>query len=309
MASSDHDSDEDQSRDAVCDSRIADALRAAVRSLYEQDPDQVTPRQVRARVEKELDLEAQFLKSDSYWASKSKKIIQAEFVCFFPQLDRTSANGVHQEAIAEHPEAQTKEKSQPAEKKTPTKRAKKSVENKKIKGATENGDDGDEKAPEPKKRKRAVKGNKQKDAVVSDRDEAQPEGTAIDKPTAQGSELSDVQDSSHISTKAKRAAKPSTKRTKIQSKDRVEDDDSPAKNIGKPAAANGSDQSEAESEMSVVLDPSPPKKKSRSKSSPSEAKKGRIKKEKPAAKLKKGKVVLRTTYPLQQFCPLTLVRL
>ncbi|KAL8711027.1 MAG: hypothetical protein Q9220_004408 [cf. Caloplaca sp. 1 TL-2023] len=60
------------------DAHIEQALRHAVEALYKSDPQQITLKTIRTRVERDLGLDSAFFKSHTTWNARSKDVIQSQ---------------------------------------------------------------------------------------------------------------------------------------------------------------------------------------------------------------------------------------
>lgn len=65
---------------AIPDARLESALREAVENTFRTDPEQLTVKRLRCKVEQDLGLEEGFFKSNATWNTRSKEIIQSEVV-------------------------------------------------------------------------------------------------------------------------------------------------------------------------------------------------------------------------------------
>ncbi|TGZ81222.1 hypothetical protein EX30DRAFT_395725 [Ascodesmis nigricans] len=66
------------SRDEDADARIAAAIRVTIAREFKANPELITIKYIRTLAEKELGLEPEFFKTDPYWKSESKTLIQQE---------------------------------------------------------------------------------------------------------------------------------------------------------------------------------------------------------------------------------------
>lgn len=73
------------------------ALRKAVQELYKQDPSDVTVQRARAGAEKKLSLDEGFFKNDEKWKSRSKDVVNDEFVCLASSMVVTTVILGHDE--------------------------------------------------------------------------------------------------------------------------------------------------------------------------------------------------------------------
>lgn len=67
-------------RPSVSETRLEKALRDAVEETFKADPEQLTVKRLRSKVEKDLGLDDGFFKSDAAWNARSKEVIQSEVV-------------------------------------------------------------------------------------------------------------------------------------------------------------------------------------------------------------------------------------
>ncbi|KAL8972969.1 MAG: hypothetical protein Q9197_002542 [Variospora fuerteventurae] len=65
-------------RPSGVETRLEKALRNAVKETYKADPDQLTVKRLRSKVENALGLTDGFFKSDAAWNARSKEVIQSE---------------------------------------------------------------------------------------------------------------------------------------------------------------------------------------------------------------------------------------
>ncbi|KAL7268850.1 hypothetical protein RUND412_008511 [Rhizina undulata] len=276
MGSDDESQHSSSSHDAAEVVRIQTALRDSVKRQFKEDSDKATVKYIRSRVEKELGLDQDFLKTDEFWKSESKKIIVEE--------------AEKQNSLTESAQPQTEE--EPVQKKKPgrkpaTKPAKKAVT--KTVDHVEEVDDEDE-PPKPSKRGRSSRPAKNEPAKnESARTKAVPKKQKIDEKdtpaTHPSPTKSEVLETEPPATPTKRARaslgaakEGSQKRLKITPEENNENDKD-----GEGDEAGGVAEQDSESEMSVVLDPTP-KKKGRSRSATGDAEVGRKKASNPKAK-------------------------
>ncbi|KAL8941210.1 MAG: hypothetical protein Q9216_002387 [Gyalolechia sp. 2 TL-2023] len=71
-------SDSETSDAPVSDAQLERALRSTVEKIYKSDPEQLTVKRLRIRVEQDLGLSDGFFKSHATWNARSKEIIQSE---------------------------------------------------------------------------------------------------------------------------------------------------------------------------------------------------------------------------------------
>lgn len=249
-------------RDDSRDGLISGCLRKAVAQAFKADRDQVTLRKIRALVEEELQLGERFFKSDPYWKAQSEDIIVQEVAI---QVENT-LNSV-----------ESKELPLPEKKKRSRKPA--------SKLATKAPEVQDEKLPNlkpgPRKRGRPAKTNAGKTSTLQGSNESPPksvkpargndtdEAPTLDVPRRNSSvvkndsesELSDLSDVPH-----KRSRKGQVKQAKEKDSDInavIPTDKGPTNTdlVPAPVWDAAGNVSGAESEMSIVLDEPPEKKK------------------------------------------------
>lgn len=64
----------------IPDARLEKALRDAVEQTFKSDPEQLTVKRIRSKVEQELELDDGFFKNSATWNTRSKEVIQSEVV-------------------------------------------------------------------------------------------------------------------------------------------------------------------------------------------------------------------------------------
>lgn len=68
-------------RDEASDAALAACIRRTIAHAFQSgDPSALTLRLVREMVEKEMDLEENFLKTDEFWGAESKRLVKEEVV-------------------------------------------------------------------------------------------------------------------------------------------------------------------------------------------------------------------------------------
>ncbi|KAG0131696.1 hypothetical protein HOY82DRAFT_578536 [Tuber indicum] len=293
------DSDGDLSSiDSAPDARvITTALRNAVQKQFAEDPSRTTIKYIRARVENELSLGDDFLKRDSFWKAESKSIIEDE--------------AGKQNALAEAAEPPIPQKEPTPEKQSPVKATKKLAKKgasrlKKLEDGL--GDSTIEYPKKPAKKAKGVTSAKSttrkaiaKPSILEDGDEdgdgdVQAKASREDT-TKQASEC----EFSELDTSPKRAAKRTKSSTKPITFKKAKKTHEVA--VEEENAENGEGKVSAEetpvvdedpgneSEMSVVLDPTPLKKsRSQNPGAGSSKKQGKTKvsKSRPKERSKKG---------------------
>lgn len=73
-------SSKETSNAPLSNAQLERALRSTVEKVYKSDPEQLTVKRLRIRVEQDLGLKDGFFKSHATWNTRSKEIIQSEAV-------------------------------------------------------------------------------------------------------------------------------------------------------------------------------------------------------------------------------------
>ncbi|KAG0638053.1 hypothetical protein HOY80DRAFT_1010323 [Tuber brumale] len=290
------DSDGDLSSiDSAPDARaITTALRNAVQKQFVEDPSRTTIKYIRARVENELSLGDDFLKRDSFWKAESKSIIEDE--------------AGKQNALAEAAEPPISQKEPTPEKQSPVKATKKPAKKgaSKLKKLEDGlGDGATEYPKKPAKKAKGVTAKSTtrkamvKPSILEDGDgDGEVQAKASREDTAKQASECEL---SELDTSPKRAAKRTKSSTKPITPKRAKKTHKVA--VEEENAENEEDKVSAEeapvvdedpgneSEMSVVLDPTPLKKsRSQNPGAGSSKKQGKTKvpKSRPKERSKKG---------------------
>ncbi|KAL8841334.1 MAG: hypothetical protein Q9170_000964 [Blastenia crenularia] len=169
-------SDSENDSTPVSDAQLEKALRRAVENTYKSDPEQLTVKKLRARVERDLRLNHGFFKEHVTWNARSKDVIQSEVAV--------------QEAQSEPPT------SQPAPKPSPVKNQTKSAEKPQATNGRKRPSQGDEKPQKRQKKERPSQAITSAEELDSVRQDAADTG---DRQSTDSSALSDV-DAKHGDT-------------------------------------------------------------------------------------------------------------
>ncbi|PWW78341.1 hypothetical protein C7212DRAFT_352616 [Tuber magnatum] len=245
---------------------ITTALRNAVQKQFAEDPSRTTVKYIRARVEDELNLGDGFLKQNSFWKAESKSIIEDE--------------AGKQNALAEAAEPPISQREPTPEKQSPVKATKKPTK-KRASGVKKVEDGpGDGATEYPKKRAKKAKGVTSpksvarkavaRPSILEDGDggeDEEVEAKASKEDTAKRASESEFSELDTFPKKVAKRTKSSAKSTtpkKAKKTHEVAVKGGNAENGGTKLSAGEAPvvdgASGNESEMSVVLDPTPLKK-------------------------------------------------
>ncbi|KIW03114.1 uncharacterized protein PV09_05757 [Verruconis gallopava] len=265
-------SDSEDSSSAPSDAQLTSTLKRTVARFFAEDSDNLTLKRVRAAIENELNLPANWLKNHNVWAAKSKELITSEVARL---EEATETRDVEGSAVDETKEKGTANKNAAgtnSKKRKPIEEPKgssKSRSKPRKKRKVSNGEDEDEAekaessasnndTPSPANKRRTKKarteGNARSKKVVDSDDE--DEGMEGDMQ-ASGTPAQQEPQKSEAGSEAK------------------EDEEPEPKGVTAPPAQI--DGNESESSLSSLLDEPPAKKRRQRKSPAAKAEKSKVK--------------------------------
>ncbi|KAL8928463.1 MAG: hypothetical protein Q9208_001696 [Pyrenodesmia sp. 3 TL-2023] len=162
------DSDGSSESMGISDARLEKALRDAVEKTFKSDPEQLTVKRLRIKVEQELDLDDGFFKNNATWNTRSKEVIQSEVLA---------------QEVNQPPSSQPAPASSPAKEREQPTKGRKAVNKKKRSSASNEGP--------AKRRKKSLS----EEDISADGEDSPPELGAKDPGVPQpasSSSLSDV---------------------------------------------------------------------------------------------------------------------